>query len=385
MMKTKSRKFYKNGFVSAPDSRWTGEEPTWEGVESWEPDKIKSNFSRALNFYNYYLDTEDYIPIIVDYIKSSDDLPNKKETISMINKSPKCIEIVSCGKLARMINMGMPKMIGDTQYGNVVVEYLKKISKRVPVEKVAKKKIERKVSVFDIMQEKIRKEVLVRLDEMLDEWVTTPTTKVNKINVQSLLKGVNAPISSLGSVREWLEKQKDELVQARDKTCPDSVEGYSYLSKPAIKKRITLLDEILTDVDLYKSSKQSQRKPRVKKSKSADKLVAKLKYLKSSPDYGVSSINPVKIIGSNKVYMFNEKYRVLTVLVSSGGLTVSGTTIKDFDPENSYSMKLRKPNDVLPFIVTKTDRQITNMINKLTTNKTEAKGRVNENTIILKS
>lgn len=380
------RKFLKNGLVVATESKWTGEEPTWHDADTWTEEKKKKTFSRALNFYNYYLNTDDYFPIIEEYVKSID-RPSNKGTLKMIRKAPKCIEIVSCGKLARMMNLGMPKYHNDVDYGVEVDNYLRKISTLVPVERNTSNTVKKKVSVYDIMQERIRKGVLVRMDEMLDEWILNTTSKVFKINVGSLLKNVNAPISSLGSVVSWITKQRDELIEARDKSNPDSVEGYSYLKKPAIKKRIALLEEMLNDVEIYKSTKKAARKPRKMKEKSADKLVAKMNYLKSSPDYGVASVNPIKVVGSVKVYLFNEKYRKLTVLstTSLSGLSVKGTTIRDYDEKNSFSMKIRKPEEILPIIVSKTDKQIANVLKKLTTKKTSANGRVNDNTLILKA
>lgn len=380
------RKFLKNGLVAATESKWTGEEPTWHDADTWTEEKKKKTFSRALNFYNYYLNTDDYFPIIEEYVKSID-RPSNKGALKMIRKAPKCIEIVSCGKLARMMNLGMPKYHNDVDYGVEVDNYLRKISTLVPVERNTSNTVKKKVSVYDIMQERIRKGVLVRMDEMLDEWILNTTAKVFKINVGSLLKSVNAPISSLGSVVSWITKQRDELIEARDKSNPDSVEGYSYLKKPAIKKRISLLEEMLNDVEIYKSTKKAARKPRKMKEKSADKLVAKMNYLKSSPDYGVASVNPIKVVGSVKVYLFNEKYRKLTVLstTSLSGLSVKGTTIRDYDEKNSFSMKIRKPEEILPIIVSKTDKQIANVLKKLTTKKTSANGRVNDNTLILKA
>ena len=53
-MKTKSRKFNKNGLVSATDGKYTGEEPSqWLEVDTKE--KFDRKFSVALNFYNLSL------------------------------------------------------------------------------------------------------------------------------------------------------------------------------------------------------------------------------------------------------------------------------------------------------------------------------------------
>ena len=374
----------RNGMVSAPDSTWTGQEPTWEGSEEWSEDKIYHTFTRALDFYNYYLDMDDYVPIILDYLKTKN--PKDKTSSSIIKKSPRCIEIISLGKLARMITLGMPQNHGGKNYKKEIESYLKTISRKVPVEE--KKETPKKgPSVFDLMQNKLQTEVIVHLDAMLDEWILNKTATVDKINVLSLLKKAGAPIGTVKCVTTWLEKQRDDLVGARDKECPELIEGYSYLSKPAIKRRIKLLDEMISDVELYKSSKKAVRKPRVKKEKSADKLVKNLNYLKSSSEYGITSANPIKLVGSEKVYMFNEKYRKLTVLTQAdkNGLTVKGSTILNFDTKESYSTTLRKPKDILVAIATKTERQISNLLTKLTTKKTEAKGRVNNNTLILKA
>jgi hypothetical protein len=382
--KNRGKKFMRNGMVSAPDSTWTGQEPTWEGSEEWSEDKIYHTFTRALDFYNYYLDMDDYVPIILDYLKNEN--PKDKTSSSIIKKSPRCIEIISLGKLARMITLGMPQNHGGKNYKKEIESYIKIISGKIPVEE--KEETPKKgPSVFDLMQNKLQTEVIVHLDAMLDEWILNKTATVDKINVLSLLKKAGAPIGAVKCVTTWLEKQRDDLVGARDKECPELIEGYSYLSKPAIKRRIKLLDEMISDVELYKSSKKAVRKPRVKKEKSADKLVKNLNYIKSSSEYGITSANPIKLVGSEKVYMFNEKYRKLTVLTQAdkNGLTVKGSTILNFDTVQSYSMTLRKPKEILAAIATKTERQISNLLSKLTTKKTEAKGRVNNNTLIVKT
>ena len=286
-----------------------------------------------------------------------------------------------------MINLGMPICHSGKNYKKKINSYLKTISDNVLLLTVEKETVKKGPSIFDIMQTKLRYGVIVHLDTMLDKWIRNNTVDVNKINVTSLLQSVGAPVNALGCVTTWFETQRSELIEARDKKCSQIVEAYSHLSKPAIKRRIKLLDEMLLDVDVYRSSKKSSRKPRVKKQKSADKLVKSLKYLKSSSEYGIVSTNPMKLIGSEKAYIFNEKYRRLTVLVQSdkNGLMVKGTTILDFHDDESYSTTLRKPKEILSAISTKTERQITNIMNKLTTKKNKANGRVSSNTLIVKA
>jgi len=382
-IRNKGKKFYKNGLISATESKWTGEEPTWENADKWDEEKLKKNFSRGLQFYNYYLDMDDYYPFIEEFLKK--EKPKNKKILKDLKKVPRCGELVMCGKMCRMINLGMPREFDKKNYTEEIESYLKRMFLKNPiVAKVKKESDPNKPSVFEYAQEKVRKGVLIYLEEMLDKWITTPTVKVNKVNVFSLLQGVNPAIGSVKVVEEWLVKQKNELVEAIDKTCPQMVEGYSYLSKPAIRKRITLLEEMVNEVELYRASKRANKKPRKKKEISADKLVSKIKCLNSSKDHNVVSIDPVKIVGAKKVFLFNVKYRKM-ILLEGDELTVKGTTVKNWDPKKSFTTTLRKPQETISILISKTEKQIANHLNKLTTKKTEANGRINGNTLILKA
>lgn len=390
-MKIKTKKFLKSGLVASPDYKWTGEEVTWKNVKDKE-DYIK-RFFRSLGFLNYYLDRDDFIPIIAEYMKNNN---WPKAQVDMIKFIPKSTANVSTiGKLCRMFNMGMEDSykIYDTrdlkgqikQSINVFISDARTNKLKVSDKKNLPDKP--KVNVHEIMREKVRKNVLAELEQMLDEWTHNEKTNVKKINLTSILRGENIPVANLGQIKEWLKEKKSEYVGAFKKTCPELVEGYSYLSKPALRKRISLLDDLLNDIVLYKASKASARKPRVKKPKSASKQIERLNYLAESREYGVQSADPTRLIGANTLYIFNTKYRKLTVFKarSRDGFTCSGSTIKDFDSDNSFSLTLRKPKDILPIIMAKTERQIAKALDDLKTKRSPAKGRINKDTLILRT
>lgn len=83
--------------------------------------------------------------------------------------------------------------------------------------------------------------------------------------------------------------------------------------------------------------------------------------------------------------MYNTKQRKLTVLTSDEGFFVSGTTVKQFKQEDSYTTTLRKPSETIHAIVTKTEKQTAKVLDSLTTKKTTANGRINNDTLILKT
>ena len=382
-MKTKTRKFQKNGRVAALDSTYTGEETEWADVTTLE--EFDKKLSSSLNFYNYYLDRDDYIPIIHEYMKQNG---YSKSNLRLITKIPKTVgNVTVIGKLCRIFNMGAPdfhdyrKMVksGIT----VLLNSVKSDSEKTST--VAESKV-KKPNVHEIMQEKVREKILVELEGMLDSWCTSDT-KVVKFPLATVMRGENIPISATGIVKEWLTKQRNEYNEAFEKTCDQMVEGYSYLSKPALRNRIKALDEMLNTLVLYKLGKAAASKPRVKKPKSVEKQVQRVKYMAESKDYSMRSCDPTRIIGANTFFIFNTKYRRLTVFKAKNrdGFSISGTSIKDFDEDNSFALTLRKPEDYLPIIATKNEKQIEKALDDLKTKRKSANGRINQDTILVRA
>ena len=386
MKNQNSRKFEKSGRVAATDQNYTGVEPEWS--ENMTKKECATLFSKALNFYNYYLNRDDYIPIIQEYMVRNH---YDAKDVAAYKHIPKTIgSIVTTGKIARMYNRGMPNWNEDykEQLDNGISSTLSVCHEILRRKKSEPKETNTKPkpNVHEIMKEKVRTSVLCELEGMLDTWCTS-NTKVVKFPIASVLRGENIPVSATGDVKEWLTKQRNEYNEAFEKTCDQMVEGYSYLSKPGLRNRIKALDDMLNELVLYKSSKAAARKPRVKKPQSAIKQVQRLKYLTEHKDYAIQSCDPTRIIGATKLFVFNVKYRRLTMFYSNGpnGFTVKGTTIKDFNEDLSYAITLRKPEDYLPIIAAKTEKQIEKALKELKTKRKSANGRINQETILIRA
>jgi len=128
------------------------------------------------------------------------------------------------------------------------------------------------------------------------------------------------------------------------------------------------------------------RKTRAVKPKSSDKQVAKLNYLKDDNTNKLASISPLQIPSARVLYVYNVKNKKLTEFVTdnSAGFTVSGSTLKNFDTTLSRSCGLRKPDDILPQILKKTQKQIDNVFKGLTTKVSVPAGRINKDCILLR-
>jgi len=162
-------------------------------------------------------------------------------------------------------------------------------------------------------------------------------------------------------------------------------EGYSHLKPKERKAYLAFLNEMVSDAERYMQKKKALRvsKPKVR---SAEKQVAKVNYLKESAEYKVSSINPMMIVGAKRLFTFNTRYRQLSEYVTNSGMgfEVSGTTVKNIDTENSSTVIVRKPLDLLPIVLGKSLRDVHKAMGEIKTKRTEATGRINKDTIILR-
>ena len=150
-------------------------------------------------------------------------------------------------------------------------------------------------------------------------------------------------------VEGWLLDYED----AYFKKCEQAVESYSHLKKSELNRRINECHSMLNDLAKIKLATRAMRKVKINKPKSADKQIKNVNYKKEDNNYKLVSINPIQIVGSVMLYTFNTKYKVLTQYVTraGNGFEISGSTIKNFSKEDSRSITLRKPDEILPIIM----------------------------------
>jgi hypothetical protein len=125
--------------------------------------------------------------------------------------------------------------------------------------------------------------------------------------------------------------------------------------------------------------------PRKRKEKPAGVVVAKMKFKKEDTEYGIKSVIASSIVNSQELWVFNTKYKKLQVYRASDpkGLSVKGTTVIGYDPSNSGSRTLRKPELVSSY-QGMGKRPINSAYKALTTKEQAVNGRINEECILLK-
>jgi hypothetical protein len=252
--------------------------------------------------------------------------------------------------------------------GSLIVKEIQKIEKKQTV----------KPSIQDRMREQLS-EIIGHLDAEFDDLPADP-------KFFDFLKIKNVPQVHISKIRSYYEPILAEYKQLTQRKCSEDLkEGYSHLSKEDLKRSINWLTTLMTDLDAYEGTKKATRKRRVSKPKSADKLVQNVKYKKEDTTYKVTSIDPINIIDASILYVFNAKTRVFTVYKTDGKLSMKGTTLQNFDDKESFSIKLRKPQEILPQVLKTTERKIDKMLGELNVKRTTPNGRINADTVILRA
>ena len=233
------------------------------------------------------------------------------------------------------------------------------------------------------LQKKISNTIMQDLLELEDDWIDGKESTINlydRFKFHGLAGSATLPVR--GVVEGWLLDYED----AYHKRCDQAVEGYSHLKRSELNRRIKACNDMLSDLDSIKAATKASRTIKVRRPKSADKQVAKVKFKKEDNDFKVVSINPVQIVGKTRLYTFNAKHRELSMFYTDkpSGFEISGSTIKYFDKEQSIKVRLRKPMDILPLILDKTPNQIQKELSNLSVKVNTPNGRLNEETLLLR-
>ena len=256
-----------------------------------------------------------------------------------------------------------------------------------------KKELDKKPKVVPISPaERVRRKVMQTMyhswDTMvIDKWMDGIFDKKEVIfPTYSLLQMHSIEGAGINIFREIVQNEYDVISDAYHKKCDQAVEAYSHIKKGDLRKMLNTMDGKFEDIDRMKQNSKVTRISRAKKPKASDKQIEKLKFMPENVDAKLVSINPILIPGKQKLYIYNCKNKKLIeyVTTATSGFEISGTSIKNFDKEDSKQATLRKPDEILPMILGKTEKQIEKIWNTLTTKIDNPTGRVNADCILMR-
>ena len=402
--------------------------PSWDGWQDWDGQKYHRFRDASRSFYYENYKATDLYPHTYKWMA---DNGYTKEQIKHAKSAPTYELSITAAIVAKQLLDGMP------DYNPKEAEYWESLPGTMgttqPATKFLKERIERAIQVgskvvevkqkeekakkdvyVPTIQERIRDQAYIQseaIEDWLEGWLVDPKSfdpkgfdfkkhfadkgvtqaharKLKTFYVDALVDYNELErMPTAGQLKKMSEFEADQWAQLK--------EGYAHIKKADIKNYRIAIGELIAALDFVIDSAKATRKPRKPKVYSADKLVAKLKYLKVDDKYKLASIDPAQIIGASELWVFNVKNRKIGKYVASNidpkgmqrdgsGLSVKGTTIQGFDEKLSIQKTLRKPPEQLKQFKDAGKVKLRKFIEEIPTTDTKLNGRINPETILLK-
>jgi hypothetical protein len=371
--------------------------PVWEGCETWNADTFHRFFKRAMDYYRLESDIKTYKPVVVRWMES---VGCTKSDIASFKKVKDSRIGTTMGAVAACLNRGMTPQRADFNNGRdsaawlraEIVKVLTEGKNDIDPDVLAAEKEASKVDVYTpSIQERVRESAMRMTDEIEDAiegFQTDPESFDPKaFKMLNLLKGKEAKAAHARIIKGFYERDLAELEELASGNADEQLkEGYSHRSRKQIKNLIAFYQEIMAACTMLAQEAKVNRAPRAKKAVPAEKIVAKLKYMKTNEPLKLVSINPADIIGTSELWIFNTKTRKLGKYVAAEYMTLSvkGTSIIGFNANTSVQKTIRKPEEKLKEFKAAGKVQLRKFLEDINATDTKMNGRINEDTILLK-
>jgi len=335
------------------------------------------SLSRALTYYSVHTGSKEQKMFTIEFFSK------KEPKIAKQLKKLPDFHFQTFGSLCRLMSNEQTDLKQLSSYSpfftNKLKELLANAAKYIEEVEVVKAPTN-VISIQERMEEKAR-EHAGEFEGAIDEWIVTRGKNNFSAKNYLLTHEVAAPIAK--RIGELFVGTAQELREALEGDDEQLTEGYSYLTKRELKKFAEFVDSIIADCQQQVQTAKANRAPRKRKPQPPSKIVAKMKYMKEFDDFNLKSIKPETIVGSSEVWVYNTKYRKVTVYKAINDvLTVKGTTLIGFDIKESKTLMLRKPEEFFKGLAFG-KRALNNAMKTLTTKPTVPNGRVNEECILL--
>lgn len=359
---------------------------------------------KAKHFVHYEIENKDWLVKVKDYIKKNYD----KKTVANINRLPDW-KIGGASHWAATVACleSAPEIVPEA-YREGIVKWIKDLDKEgaeVVAEKKAEEKVKKNVYVPTI-QERIHEQALEAceaIEEWLEGFVTDKKTfdakgfdfvshfaktKVSQAHARKikkfyeneyeeaqLIQNIPTP-GEINRIKD--EREKDYAQQLR--------EGYAHLTKKDAKTYFEALETLMGACDVVIDAAKATRKPKAKKAPSKEKLIAKVQYKDRDDKLQIVSVNPLELIESTEVWVYNTKTRKLGKYIAEEGqhMQVKGTSLMFYDENKSVQKTLRKPEETLKEFKKAGKVKLRTFLEEIKTTDIKLNGRLNSDTIILK-
>ncbi len=367
--------------------------PVWEGSETMDADQFMRHFHSAMGYYRLEFSGKDLKPAVIKWMTS---VGCTKEDIAAFKKTKDNRCNVTMGAIASCLLRGMPTVRADFNKGRDTAAWLR--NEIVQIVEQGKDDIDED-AVVEVkptvaqpsIQDRVREaayRMTEEIEDALEGFQADPENFDPKaFKMLNLLKGKEVKAAHARIIKTLYSRDLAELEELASGEADEQLrEGYSHRSKKQIKNLIAFYQEIMSACDMLAQEAKVNRAPRKTKAVPKEKLVAKLKYMKTNEPLKLVSINPTDILGCGELWVYNTKNRKLGRYVAAEFQTlgVKGTTITGFDEFKSVCKTLRKPEEKLKEFKAAGKVQLRKFLDDINATDTKMNGRINEEIILLK-
>jgi hypothetical protein len=355
-------------------------EPTWE--KRTEPCK-QYDLIHAFQWYNHNKDSKDARKYLIEYlVKNNEITPLQKQAADYLNNSWNIVD----GWLARCLSRGA--WIPDTTFNNFK-ERMNAFRGRldaIVAEKGLGAAVVADTSNVISIQERVQSKVdyfIMELEGKFDD-VWHEQSGEEFVPYTWMVENEVKPMHASKIAEYFKQRASDwiEIIESKDEYVKES---YPRPRKEMIEAA-KFFGLVATDAEKLASNKSAARKPRKKKPISFEKKVKNLKFKKDDIENKLVSIDPVKIMGAQKLWIYNTKTRKLGVYTAfdDAGLSVKGSSIENYKYSESVSKTLRKPKDVLSRVLDGGKVVLRKVMGEINSKPQELNGRINKDIILLR-
>ena len=367
--------------------------PKWDTCEDMNTDQFLRHFHSAMSYYRMEFSGKDLKPAVVKWMTS---VGCTKEDIAAYKRTKDNRTNITMGAIASCLLRGMPAVREDFNKGRDTTAWLR--NEIVQIVEQGKDDIDedavvevKSTVVQPTIQERVRESAMRMTEEIEDAIESFQTDPENfdpkAFKMLNLLKGKEVKAAHARIIKGFYERDLNELLELASGKADDQLkEGYSHRSRKQVKNMIVFYQEIAMACDMLAQEAKVNHAPRKTKAVSKEKLVAKLKFMKTNEPLKLVSINPTDIIGAGELWIFNTKTRKLGKYVAAefNTLNVKGTTITNFDEFKSVQKTIRKPEDKLKEFKSAGKIALRKFLEDINATDTKMNGRIGEDTILLK-
>jgi len=378
------------------DEKAVGTEPVWDAQRAIEftDEVFDHNFRKSMRYYNYFYSTKDLKKYLVEWLRTHEGKDGEyhhldKKTIDYYAKTRDNLTPFTACAIAKAHTQGMPLRDRHVEYLLKTVKEVIKLQEEIVEEDVpaddSKKapKTDVKVPTIQDRMNAIADKHQLHFLELEDQLFAGETVDPK---AYEYLIGKNVAPATLARILSPFERSRTEFAEARTSKDEDTKDAYGHLKTADYKRYDAFYTALFDGFAQYGQVKKATKKAAVRKPPAKEKLVAKLKYLKTDTATKAVSINPVDIIGSQILWVYNIKTRKLGKYVAEeySALNVKGTTITGYSESKSVSKTLRKPEVQIKEFLGASKVDLRKFLENIKATEVKLNGRINQDTILLK-